>query len=273
MSQDSRSMSPETDVSGRKYLRRYLQIAPVALALWRAIEAKHVATAELPRPILDLGCGFGEFTSVFFDDPVDAGIDIRRDDLVRAKMDRRYEFVAQADARQMPFPGEQFASVISLSVLEHIPRTHEAVAEAYRVLKSGGVFVFTAPTPKLAEFLFYSRTLKRLGLSPLSRLYASLLNRAFYHVSLLNEEEWLSLLEKVGFRIEQHRMTISRRSLTAFDLTLPLAIPSQISRLLLGSRGGRRPDWLVSFWERRLSRYVEEDEADGCNLFAVARKP
>lgn len=249
-------------------------MAPAALALWRAIEAKHIATVELLRPILDLGSGFGEFASVFFDDPPDVGIDIRRPDLVRAQEGQHYESLVLADARQLPFRRESFASVISVSVLEHIPRTHAAIAEAYRVLNSGGRFVFTAPTLELSKSLFYSRLLKRAGLSPLGRLYAWLLNRAFHHVSLLSEDEWLRLVEQVGFRVEEHRMTINRRSLKAFDLTLPFAVPSQISRLLLGRRSAMRPGWLVNFWQRRLENcVVEDDEEGGCNLFVVARKP
>ena len=66
-------------------------------------------------------------------------------------------------------------------------------------------------------------------------------------------------------------MTISRGALGVFDLTIPLAIPSQIIRLVLGHRGPRQPDFLVNFWERRLAKYDEEED-DGCNLFVVARK-
>ena len=58
-----------------------------------------------------------------------------------------------------------------------------------------------------------------------------------------------------------------------FELTVPLATTSQVRRLLLGNRGPRRPDFLVNFWERRLAKYVDEDEDDGCNLFVIARKP
>src|SRR6266542_1213851 len=68
----------------KNYLRAYLRVSPAALAVWRAIEAKHLATVELPRPLLDLGCGFGEFASVVFDEPVDIGLDIRLRDLKMA---------------------------------------------------------------------------------------------------------------------------------------------------------------------------------------------
>ena len=266
-------MSCDPASGGRNYLRGYLRIGPVPLALWRSIEAKYFAQAELAEPLLDLGCGFGEFANVFFDKPVAAGIDIRRADLLQAIRGQRYKSLALADAREMPFLSETFATVISVSVLEHIPRLQAAVAETYRVLRKGGAFVFTATTPTFNDFLFYNSILKRARLSPLGRLYVAVLTRAFKHASLVSQEDWLSLLERVGFHVEQHRLTISRRALMAFDLTLPLAIPSQISRLLLGSRGPRRPDFLVNFWERRLAKYVDEDEDDGCNLFVIARKP
>jgi hypothetical protein len=100
-----------------------------------------------------------------------------------------------------------------------------------------------------------------------------MLTRAFNHASLTSKDDWFSLLERVGFQIERHQMTISRRALMAFDLTIPLAIPSQAVRLLLGNRGRRPPDFLLNFFERRLVKYVDEDEDDGCNLFVIARKP
>lgn len=257
----------------KNYLRAYLEVSPAALAVWRAIEARWLATVEMPRPLLDLGCGFGEFTGVFFDEPVDVGIDIRIDDLKRANRRRVYSSVVRADARQMPFAEGSFTSVMSLSTLEHIPRTEEAVAEAFRSLRSGGVFVFTAPTDKLSEMFFFTRALKRIGLAWLGRLYARLLNKAVYHHSLLSESEWLDVLKRTGFAVERHEMIIGRRALKAFDLTLPFAAPAQLVRLLFGGRGGRRPDFIVNFWESRLKGVVDGDGGEGSNIFVVARKP
>lgn len=274
MGRDPPAVGSEPDLLGREYLRRYLRIAPAALALWRAIEAKHIATVELPRPILDMGSGFGEFASVFFDDLPDVGLDIRRPDLRRAQHGQLYKSLVLGDACQLPLASGSFATVLSVSVLEHISRTDKAVAEAYRVLKSGGRFVFTAPTQQLNESLFYSRVLRRVGLSAIARFYTWLFNRGVHHVNLFSEEGWLRLLKEAGFHLDERRMTINRRSLRAFDLTLPFAVPSQVSRLLLGNRMARRPEWLVRFWERRLGKCVDEDDAEGaCNLFVVARKP
>lgn len=255
------------------YLREYLRIAPVSIALWRSIEASHVAGVELPPPRLDLGCGFGEFAHVFFDESLEVGIDLSRRSLLQARKGREYEGLVRGDARRLPFRDESFASIVSISVLEHIANVEDAVEEAYRVLRPGGVFAFTAPTPTLTEFLFYPRLFAKARLSFLARSYSALFNRAFGHVSLLTEEEWLALLEGVGFRIQCQRMMMSQRTVTVFDLSLPTIVPSKAGRVWLNRRFGWRPAFLARLWERLLSGYVANDEGEGCNLFVVAMKP
>jgi SAM-dependent methyltransferase len=183
-----------------------------------------------------------------------------------------YKALTRADARRMPFADGSLASVMSLSVLEHIPRTEEAVAETFRILAKDGTFAFTAPTDKLSKMLFFTRAFNRIGLAPLGRAYATLYNKTVSHQSLLSEDEWLRLLERLGFEIERREMIIGRRALKAFDLTLPLAVPAQASRLLFGVRGIKRPDFIVNFWEKRLASFVDEDTDEGSNVFIVARK-
>jgi hypothetical protein len=49
-------------------------------------------------------------------------------------------------------------------------------------------------------------------------------------------------------------------------------VPAQASRLIFGVRGFRRPDFVVNFWEKRLSSFVDDDTDEGSNVFIVARK-
>jgi SAM-dependent methyltransferase len=49
------------------------------------------------------------------------------------------------DLTKLSFKDNQFNVVISLEVLEHIPDYKTALKEIYRVLKSGGTFVFSVP--------------------------------------------------------------------------------------------------------------------------------
>src|SRR5207247_2152431 len=89
-------------------LDRYLASSPLAHALFRAAEAKHVRELAIRRPVLDLGCGFGEFASIAFRTPVEVGIDISDGQLAGAKSANGHERLRRADARELPFPDGQF---------------------------------------------------------------------------------------------------------------------------------------------------------------------
>ena len=94
-----------------KYFRNYLRIGPLALALWRSVEAKHLGRVQLKKPILDIGCGFGEFAIAFADEPIDMGIDTSARDLYIASKTGKYKNLTLADARDLPFADNSYGSV------------------------------------------------------------------------------------------------------------------------------------------------------------------
>lgn len=141
------------------------------------------------------------------------------------------------------------------------------------MLRPGGVFVFTTPSPKLGELLLYPRLLAAMRLRPLGRWYGRLVDRFFRHVSLKSLDEWSAALEGAGFRIREARETIPPKLTAAFDLTLPGALPSQLGRVLGRGRLVWRPPGVSWLWEQLLGSLVEEDEGAGCNLFFTADKP
>ena len=57
-------------------------------------------------------------------------------------------FLLRASWLNLPFPPESFSLVTSFEVIEHLPNleaAYQAVKEAFRILKPGGIFVFTTP--------------------------------------------------------------------------------------------------------------------------------
>ena len=66
------------------YFKRYLRISPFSHALWRACEARSLESVKLKRPILDLGCGFGEFAGVFYESSIEVGVDNSHLDIEKA---------------------------------------------------------------------------------------------------------------------------------------------------------------------------------------------
>jgi len=100
------------------YFEKYLDIAPFSLALWRAVEAKELKLVKeltkYQRPILDIGCGFGEFSGVFFTSTIEVGIDISPNDLLKAAQGKTYKNLYVEDARKLSFSNKTFYTVISI---------------------------------------------------------------------------------------------------------------------------------------------------------------
>ena len=269
-----------------KYFSRYLSVAPFSLSLWRAMEAQKIAEAlnkvskistkneilQLPKPALDLGCGFGEFAGVFFDRQVEVGIDISIEDLVKAKKVNKHKNLFIADARKLPFPDNTFSTIISVSVLEHIQRVQLALKEAFRVLKPGGLFILTIPTEELNNNLFYPEIFRKIGWKQARSFYLQKYHKVFKHVNILPPKSWQSMLTKCGFNIIYYQGIFFRALTQIFDITLISALPSQISRWLFGDRW----IWGLSIKERILSglfdRLLREDKQTESNVLIIAKK-
>ncbi|OGH25874.1 MAG: hypothetical protein A3E68_02005 [Candidatus Levybacteria bacterium RIFCSPHIGHO2_12_FULL_39_39] len=254
------------------YFRRYLAVTPLSLALQRSAEAKYFASAKLSRPILDLGCGFGEFAVVFFDKKVDVGIDIDPRELAVAARENKYKKLVLGDARNLPFKDNSFATIISVSTLEHIGSIDKVFKEAFRVLKPEGTFVFTLVTNKWERSIFYGPLLNRLGLKPLGNFYTFMFNKIFKHKPLKSTRQWERHIKKAGFKINVEKEMVSSRIALLFDLFLITAWPAQLMKFIFGKRMVWRPKFATDLLTKLFLRYVEEEER-GTNLFVVARKP
>ncbi|OYW76967.1 MAG: hypothetical protein B7Z37_06520, partial [Verrucomicrobia bacterium 12-59-8] len=129
----------------------YLASVPAALAIERLVECHILKTKDFIRPVLDIGCGDGLFAEVLFADQIDEGLDYDAAETARADASGKYIHLTTDSATHMPFPEASFATVFSNSVLEHIPGIEQVMSEAFRVLKPGGVFHFTVPSPFFEE--------------------------------------------------------------------------------------------------------------------------
>jgi SAM-dependent methyltransferase len=107
--------------------------------------------AERLTPVLDVGCGDGELAR-HLPDAAWVGVDSSLEMLTRAPQPS-----IRADAIALPFEDASFASVAVLYVLYHLPEPRQALAEARRVLRPGGLIAVAAPSrndsPELAHAL------------------------------------------------------------------------------------------------------------------------
>ncbi len=268
-------------------LTQHLRDLPAFRALLRSVEARFYADLPLPRPILDLGCGDGHFGWAALGD-VEAGFDPWWQPLTEARDRAVYQVLSQASGAEMPYPDGHFATVVSNSVLEHIPDLLPVLEETARVLQPGGHFYFCVPGPSFGRFLSLSRGLDRLGLRGMAKAYRRFFNRISRHYHCDGVGVWQKRLEASGLALNGSWAYFSRRALTALEWGHYLGFPSLVAKkltgrwILWGARANLWPTELLMrpLYDEPLSRpptgrdgSEEDAETEGAYLFFSARKP
>jgi SAM-dependent methyltransferase len=161
-----------------------------SLGLWRAAEIAVLREVTYEHPILDLGCGDGLVTSLVMPH-VEIGLDPDKKVLERAARQGIYDRFEAVFAEDMQLPEASIGTVLSNSVLEHLPRLDTTLEAVVRVLRPGGRLVFTAPTEAFSTQLVLS-----------SKRYAAWRNHQLSHLNLWPLERWIHHLERVGLEIE-----------------------------------------------------------------------
>ncbi len=103
-------------------------------------------TGAAIRPrLIDVGCGTGWYLDRLGDlCPERVGVDVSAGMLRLARDRLPGVTLAQADARDLPFPDQSFDIVLSTRVLTHVPEFRPAIAETVRMLGPGGLAILTS---------------------------------------------------------------------------------------------------------------------------------
>jgi SAM-dependent methyltransferase len=102
---------------------------------WRPRRDVHdVVAPELRGPVLDIGCGDGRLAQVLAPSVIWVGVDVSLTQLAS----NPFKPLVQADMRSLPFRDGAFADVTHLWCLYHVDDPGAAIAEAHRVLRTGG---------------------------------------------------------------------------------------------------------------------------------------
>jgi phthiocerol/phenolphthiocerol synthesis type-I polyketide synthase E len=100
------------------------------------------------KRILDVGCGRGGTVFVikqFFQPLSVQGIDLSPNAIASCRANHQYDNVRfdEGDAENLPFDTEQFDVVTNVESSHNYPNLSEFYAEVFRVLASGGYFLYT----------------------------------------------------------------------------------------------------------------------------------
>ena len=266
-------MSFHTPIT-RGSLEQQLQELPAFRALLRTTEARFYADLPLIQPVLDLGCGDGHFASVAFPAGLEVGLDPWWGPLQEARMRRIYRQLTHASGAAMPFADASFATVVSNSVLEHIPEVNPVLHEVARVLQPGGSFYFCVPGPNFRRFLSVARMLDALRLKRLAEAYRRLFDRISRHYTYDGPEGWQRRLEATGLVLERWWGYFSPRATAALEWGHPLGLPCVLVKALTGRWLLAPTRWNLSLTAALLRRFDQEPlPAEGAYLFFIARKP
>jgi ubiquinone/menaquinone biosynthesis C-methylase UbiE len=102
-----------------------------------------------PGRHLDLGSGTGDCLNILPPEPKRIAVDAEIAMLQRNPSSWR----VAARAEALPFPDELFVFVSAIGLLEYIAPVESFLSEVRRILRPGGLFLFTSSQPNLANRL------------------------------------------------------------------------------------------------------------------------
>lgn len=254
-------------------LWRHLRDLPYFRAMLRAVEDRFYQDIELAGPVLDIGCGDGQFASVAFKKPLDVGLDPWSEPLKETLSHGAYRMVVQAYGDQIPFPAGSFGSAISNSVLEHIPNVEKVINDVGRAVRPGGLFVFCVPNHRFIDQLWGTRFFNGLGMEGLGKRYSRFFNRIARHINLDEPAVWIKRAEAAGFKVEQHWNYFPLAALTTLETGHLFGLPSLFTRKLFGKWILVQQRWNLAIPWQLSRKYLENPKTEeGVCTFFIARK-
>jgi SAM-dependent methyltransferase len=261
----------------KNFLREYVSLTPLALAIERSLECRILSRVPFEHPILDIGCGDGIFASVLFDEKIDTGIDPSSIEIEHARKLGSYLQLIQCRGDAIPQPDAKYRTIFSNSVLEHIGEIEPVLVEAYRLLSPGGVLYITVPTDRFEFGSAASRLLSLFGLRDLDQKFRQFYNRFWAHHHCYTPHRWTEIVGKAGFSVETVRPYAPMNVCTVNDLLAPFGILGfilkrttnewtfvpKLRRLMFAPVAGLA-EWFL--------RDADRSE-DGGLVFIAARKP
>lgn len=165
---------------------------------------QEVMNAYLPyldrtTPILEAGCGMGQIVYYMRQRGYAAvGLDYAPEAVKPTKALFPDLPLHVGDVHKLPYPTNSLGGYLSFGVVEHFEQGPQAaLAEAFRVLRPGGILVLTVPHPNFVEAM--RDTVNRVFPSRLERLGP----RADYYERTYNHRELTDHVRGVGFQIKR----------------------------------------------------------------------
>jgi ubiquinone/menaquinone biosynthesis C-methylase UbiE len=148
------------------------------------------------KKILDLGCGDGIAALAVFDEPIDYGLDNESGALKIAEKSNAYKKTIFADATKIPLQDESLDTVFSNCSIEHMENIKDVLQEVFRVLKKGGLFIFTGISDNFKNY----GVLSFLKMGFIAKRYGVFRDKRLKHLNVYSLDGWNQVLKEAGFK-------------------------------------------------------------------------
>jgi SAM-dependent methyltransferase len=242
----------------------------------RSIEGDFYKEEHLLKPVLDLGCGDGNFSARTFPNDLIQGIDSSFNSLLSAKNYKFYSVLNCAKGDFLPYENGYFETIISNSVLEHIPDVDAVIRETIRVLKPGGKFILTVPNSNFSKNLSVALFFDKFGMKFIADGYRKFFNRISRHYHPDPAEQWADRLIKEGLIIRQQWNYFPPESLLILEWGHYFGLPSLINKKIFGKwiLFPNERNILLTYIYQRLYPYYQgrQIQSNGAYTFIAAEK-
>ena len=122
----------------------------------RLTDRQKWAFAWIPRSdvLVDIGSSATPLLERLNEKSVQAiAVDIDRLSLLQAQVGARGLAVLEASSERLPIASGSADTALLLDVLEHVTDERKTIAEVWRILKPGGIFILSVPQKGLFRFL------------------------------------------------------------------------------------------------------------------------
>lgn len=206
-------------------LLNYMSMAPLALAFERYLECRILERLPFDAPVLDMGCGDGLFAHILFSEKIDTGIDMNLRELARAQQLGAYVELIHTSGDSISKPDGFYKTIISNSVLEHIPDLEPVFREIHRLLTPDGRFYMTVPTPYFEHNTVVNQLLTFLGFQNLAAQYRRFCSKFVWRQCNYHSlSGWEDLVYGFGFKVVEFTTYNPKSTCLMNDFLYPFGI-------------------------------------------------
>lgn len=134
------------------------------------------------KKVLEIGCAIGAAADILSEN----GFDVKATDISpyavkKAKKLSPHIKFGILDIEKKTTSSKKYDAIISFEVVEHLKNPEKAIANMYKMLRPGGVVIFSTPYP--LDYIYIDKT----------------------HINVRYPFEWVSTMRKTGFRYIKYK--------------------------------------------------------------------